>query len=161
MKVTKFDVILNIWVCIVICAVLSFALPMIAKGTITLPEYLSGFIVSTILSFILIMFLPIIKLGDSFAAKCGAEAHTVKRQLLTTIILALIMGTIMSIAMTWWGLRNVPGYQEFFWMAWFAAFPWALLIIYASANVALWTGIPLTKKIMGIPSGPPPDNQAE
>jgi hypothetical protein len=161
MRITKFDVILNLWVSIVISLILSFVLPMIATGHLTVAEYCSGFAVSLVVSFVLVMFLPVVKLGDMFAAKCGAKPFTLPRQLLTTIVLALIMGTIMSLFMTWWGVRVIPGWQNFFFGAWLKAFPWALLVIYVSANISLWTGIPLTKKILGIPPGPPPGPQLD
>ena len=155
MKVTKFDVVLNIWVAFLISAVLSIVLPLIAKGGLTVGEFFSGLGISFVLSFVLVLVLPIVQLGDKFAAACSAKPHTMPRQLLTTVVLALIMGVIMSLVMNWWGLHAVPGYENFYWSAWLKSFPFALIVIYIMANISLSTGIPLTKKILGIPQGPP------
>jgi hypothetical protein len=155
MKLTKFDVYLNVWVSLVISAILSFTLPMIANGYVTVGEYLSGLLISFLISLVLVLVLPVVKWGDLFAAKCGAVPHTMSGQLLATIILALVIGTFMSLIMTWWGVRNVPGFQSFFMSAWLNAYPWALLVIYASANISLWTGIPLVKTLLRISSGSP------
>lgn len=157
MKVTKFDTILNIWVSLIISLVLSYALPMITNGSITTGEYFSGLIISFVISFILVMLIPIVKLGDMFAAECGTKPNTIARQLLSTIVLVLIMGTVMSLIMTWWGLHNISDYTSFFFTSWLHAYPWVLFIIYITSNISLWTGIPLTKRILGISSGEPLD----
>ncbi|MDR0653525.1 MAG: hypothetical protein LBG12_09510 [Synergistaceae bacterium] len=153
MKLTKFDVYLNVWISLVISAILSFTLPLIANGHVTAGEYMSGLFISFVISFVLVLVIPVVKWGDLFAAKCGAVPHTASGQLLATIVLALVIGTFMSLIMTWWGVRNVPGFQNFFLSAWMNAYPWALLVIYVSANISLWTGIPLVKKLLGIQSG--------
>ncbi len=159
MKITKFDMILNLWVSLIISLILSYALPMLATGGVTAGGYISGLIVSFIISMVLVTFVPLVKWGDMFAAKCGAKPFTVPRQLLAAIVLVLIMATVMSSSMTWFFIHNIPGYQSFFLSAWLHAYPWALLVVYISANISLWTGIPLTKKILGIPSGVPEDHQ--
>jgi hypothetical protein len=156
MKITKFDVYLNIWVSLLISAVLSFALPMIANGHVAAAGYFSGLALSFIVSLILVLAIPLVKLGDMFAALCGTKPHTIPRQLLSTVVLALIIGTAMSLIMTWWGVRNIPGFQEFFLSAWLYAYPFALVILYVILNISLWTGVPLVKKLLGIPGGPLP-----
>jgi len=153
MKVTKFDLVLNVWVSFVICAVMSYMFPIFTTGHITAGEFFSGLGVSMIISYALVTIFPIAPLGDRFAAKCRAKPHTFARQLLTTVVLSLIMSVVMSIFMTWWGLHNVQGFQAFFWSAWAHTYPLALLIIYFCANVGLSTGIPMTMKILHVPSG--------
>ena len=43
--------------------------------------------------------------------------------------------------------------------AWLHAWPWALLSVYVSALIGVWTGLPLTMKLCGPPPGMPPGEE--
>ena len=121
MKVTKLDLILNAWISLLIGAVLSICLPIIVKGSVSFGEFLMGTVVSGVLGFLIVLFIPIIPWGFAFAAACGAKPRTLKHQLLTTIVLALCIGIFMSAFMNWLGMRGVPGYQKIFLGVWLHA----------------------------------------
>jgi hypothetical protein len=63
------------------------------------------------------------------------------------VIVALVLGTCMSLLMT----AVNAGVGPWFISAWLSAYYVALISIYASALVGILTGIPLTKAILHIP----------
>lgn len=153
MKITKFEVILNLWISLIINIVLSIVLPILAIGFITWGIFLKGFAIAFTVSTLFVFVVPVVKWGDSFAAALKAKPHTVPSQLLSTIILALILGTLMSLLMTWVNLpKDIP---IPFVPAWLSGYPAVLATVYVSALIGIWTGIPLTMKICHIPQGAP------
>lgn len=151
MKITKFEVILNLWISLIINIVLSIVLPLLAIGFITWGIFLKGFAIAFTVSTVFVFVVPVVKWGDNFAAACKAKPHTLPSQLLSTLILALILGTLMSLLMT----AVNAGVGPHFVAAWLSGYPFALLTVYVSALIGIWTGIPLAMKICHIPKGAP------
>jgi len=157
LKITKFDVYINIWMAFIISAVLSFALPMISTGHLAIGDFFSGLIISWAVSFLVGLFLPFAKWGNMFAAKCGAKPGSMQSMFLANIILAFLMSVIMVLVMTWWGLHLVPDYQNIYLGAAIGSYPWAVLISYIASNIGFATGFHLIVKVLGVnPPGPPP-----
>ena len=153
MKITKFEVILNLWISLIINVVLSIVLPILAIGFINWGIFIKGFAIAFTVSTIFVFIVPVVKWGDSFAAALKTKPHTVPSQLLSTIILALILGTMMSLLMTWVNLpKDIP---IPFVAAWLKGYPAVLATVYVSALIGIWTGIPLTMKLCHIPKGAP------
>lgn len=146
----KFDILLNVWVSLLISIVLSAVLPLLAGAENTFPLYFQGFVISSVVSYILATVLPVVKWGSMFAGLFKQNPRTLPGQLLSTIVMAFILGTFMSFTMT---AINI-GFPPFFMAAWLTAYPWALLVIYAMANISLWTGIPVVKRFMQLPDWP-------
>jgi hypothetical protein len=139
----KFDVILTIWISLVLNAAMSAALPVFAMGFVNLEIFLRGFAIAFTVSTIFVFAVPVVKWGEMFAAACGARPRTVPAQMLSTVVLALILGTGMTLLMT---LVNA-GYGPHFIPAWLSCYPKALVTIYFSALAGLWTGIPIAGQI--------------
>ena len=152
MKKTKFDVILNLWISFVINVILSIVLPILAIGFLTPMIFLKGFIIAFIVSTAFVFIVPIVKWSNNFAALFKVRPHTLPSQLISTILLALCLGTLMSLLMT----AVNAGAGPYFFAAWLSFYPLALLTVYVSAQIGIWTGIHLAKKICHIPKGPQP-----
>lgn len=148
MKLTKYGVYINIWGSIVMSAVLSAALPLLSTGHVTLEGYFSEYIVSFFLSLFIKLFTPVLPLGEKFSDYCQAKEGTLGRQLNTTLVTALMLSFVMSLAMTWWGLHGVPNYQSVYWASWIGAYPWVLVIVYITSNIGLITGRPIVNRIL-------------
>lgn len=151
MKKTKFDIILNIWISLIINIVLSIVLPLIAIGFITWGIFFKGFIIAFSVSTLFVFIVPIVKWGDNFAAVFKVKPHTVPSQLISTVVLTLILGTLMSLLMT----AINAGIGPYFIAAWLSCYLYALLTVYISALIGIWTGIPLAMKVCHIPKGVP------
>lgn len=63
-------------------------------------------------------------------------------------MLSFIVGTVMTLLMT----AINAGIGPHFLAAWWSCYLLALLTVYLSALLGLFTGLPLTKKILGIPA---------
>lgn len=146
----KFDILLNVWISLLISLVLSAVLPLLAGVENTFPLYFQGFVISIVVSYILATILPVVKWGNLFAGLFKQKPRTIPGQLLSTIILAFILGTFMSFTMTAISI----GFPPYFIPAWLSAYPWALLVIYVMANISLWTGIPIVNRFMRLPDWP-------
>ena len=125
-KLTKFDVILNIWVSLIINIALSAVLPAL-NGFLTWGTFFSGFAIAFPVSTILVFVLPVVSWGAKFASLFKLKPNT-----LMTAINA--------------------GIGPHFLAAWWSCYLLALLTVYLSALLGLFTGLPLTKKILGIPA---------
>jgi hypothetical protein len=68
-------------------------------------------------------------------------------KMLSTIIVALILCTCLSLLMT----AVNAGVGPWFVAAWLSAYPFAMLSVYVSALAGILTGVPLTKAILHIP----------
>ncbi len=147
MKRTKFDVIVDLWISLVINIVMSIVLPVLAIGFITWDIFIKGFIIAFIVSTIFVFVIPIIKWGQDFAAFFNAKPRTVMSQLLATVIVALMLGTPMSLLMT----AINAGIGPHFVAAWLSCYLYTLLTVYVSALIGVWTGIPLAMKVCRIP----------
>lgn len=147
MKLTKFEIILNLWISLVINIVLSIALPLLSIKFITLGIFLKGFAIAFTVSTIFVFIVPVVKWGENFAVACKAKPHTISSQLLSTLVLAMILGTLMSLLMT----AVNAGMGPYFFAAWLSLYAYVLLVVYVSALIGIWTGIPLTMKICRIP----------
>lgn len=148
MKRSKFEVALNLWISLVINVVLCIALPLLAIGFINWGIFLKGFIIAFPLSTIFVFLVPIVKWGEHFAAALKAKPYTLASQLLSTLLLALVLGTLMSLLMT----AVNAGVGPFFFKAWISAYPFVLIIVYISALIGIWTGLPLVRRIVAPPA---------
>lgn len=145
---TKFDVVLDIWISVIINVALSIVLPLVAMGFINWAIFLKGFAIAFTVSTIIVFVVPVVQWGGKFAAALGAKPHSLPSQLLSTIIVALVLGTVMTLLMT----AINAGVGPHFLAAWFSCYPIALLAVYVSGLVGIWTGIPLAMKICGVPT---------
>ena len=60
--------------------------------------------------------------------------------------------TFMSMLMTYINAGAFTGlFTPAYFAAWYSAWGWALLSVYLSALVGIWTGLPLTMKLCGPP----------
>ncbi|NLI21107.1 MAG: hypothetical protein GX418_06115 [Clostridiales bacterium] len=149
MKISKYRLVDCIWGALIMGMVLSFAMPMISNGFVTLAEFLSSLIVSFFVGLAIMLFSPIRKISARFATKCGAENGTVKYSLCSAAATTLLMGTAMSIIMTWWGMHAVPGYQSQLFHAWISAYPWVLIVVFIMVNFCQWSGKYVVKLLFG------------
>ena len=142
-KLTKFDVILNLWISLVINVALSIVLPAL-NGFLTLGSFLSGFAIAYPVSTIFVFLVPVVAWGGKFAGLFGLRQGTAMFTIVSTIVLALIMGTFMTLLMTAVNAGIGPHYLA----AWWSCYPLALLTVYLSALLGIFTGVPLTAAIV-------------
>ena len=98
-KYSKFDVILNLWISSVINVVLSIVLPALV-GMLSFGTFLKGFVIAFTVSTILVFLIPVVDWGAKFASLFGLKPGTAGFTLVSTIVLALFLGTIMTLLMT-------------------------------------------------------------
>lgn len=149
-KITKFDVILNIWISLIINIVLSIVLPLVAIGFINAAIFFKGFAIAFTVSTLLVFLVPVAKWGRDVASAFKLKPLTLPYQLVSTLILALILGTLMSLLMTAVNAGTGPQFIS----AWLSCYLWALLSVYVSALVGVWTGIPIAGAMCKIPKEP-------
>lgn len=150
-KMGKFDVFVNIWISLVINVVLSIVLPVVAIGKLTPAIFLKGFVIAFSVSTAFVFLVPVVNLGQRFASLFKVKPQSFPDLLLSTVVLTLILGTLMSLLMT---VVNA-GIGPWFVAAWLSCYVWALLSVYVSAVVGTITAIPLGIKIFGAPGAPP------
>ncbi|MCD7805807.1 MAG: DUF2798 domain-containing protein [Lachnospiraceae bacterium] len=148
-KLTKFFVLTNVWGSIIMSIVLSMMMPILNGRSLTLNGFCTGFVVSFFTSLALKLFTPLIPLSGKLADWSGAPKGTNASQLVSTLLMAACMATIMSLVMTLWGIRNAPNISEIWFSSWIRAWPYAVLIVYVMVNISLWTGNPLVRKLLG------------
>jgi hypothetical protein len=154
----RFNLTLNIYVSIIINIVLCIILPKVAMGMVTWPVFLKGFAIAFPVSTLIVLFIPLNRLGDFIASRLGLKPQTVPFTLVSTFVLAIILGTIMSLLMTAVNAGSFTGYfTPAFFGAWFSAYFWALLSVYVSALVGVFTGLPLAMKLCGPPEDMSPE----
>lgn len=149
MRINKYRFVDCAWGALLMSIVLSFAMPMIANGTITLEEFISNLIVSFFVGLIVMLLLPIDKISSRFAMKCGANKDTMKFNLCSAASTTVIMGTIMSIIMTWWGMHTVPDYRARLFGEWSRTYPWVLIIVFIMVIICQLSGSYIVKLIFG------------
>ena len=148
----KFNLTLNIYISAIINIALCIVLPIVAMHTLNWPIFLKGFAIAFPISTLIVLFIPINKLGDLVASKFGLKPQTVPFTMVSTAVLAFIVGTIMSLLMTAVNAGKFTGYfTPAYFGAWFSCWGWALLAVYVSALIGIWTGLPLTMKLCGPP----------
>ena len=148
----KFNLILNLWISLIINISLSIVLPIVAMGTVNLPVFLRGFAIAFPVSTVLVLLLPLNQLGDFIAAKLGFLPQTIPFTFASTAVLSFTLGTFMSMLMTYINAGAFTGlFTPAYFAAWFSAWGWALLSVYISALIGLYTGLPLTMKLCGEP----------
>lgn len=144
-KPTKFDVILNIWISLIINVALSIVLPAL-NGFLTWETFITGFAIAFPTSTLFVFLVPVVSWGAKFAAlfklKQGAPLFTI----VSTVILAFLMGTFMTLLMT----AVNAGFGPHFFAAWWSCYPLALLTVYLSALLGIFTGLPLVKAMLGV-----------
>ena len=145
-KLTKFDVILSLWISLIINVALSIVLPAL-NGFLTLKSFLVGFAIAYPVSTIFVFIVPVISWVAKFAGTCGLKPDTPAFTLVSTIILALIMGTFMTLLMT----AVNAGVGPHYFAAWWSCYPIALATVYASAVCGIFSGVPLTKALVKTP----------
>lgn len=146
-KNTKFDVILNIWISLIINIALSIILPAL-NGFLTWVAFIKGFAVAFPVSTVLVFILPVVSWGAKFAMLFKLKPATPAFTFVSTIILSFIIGTLMTLLMT----AINAGIGPHFYAAWWSCYLLALLTVYLSALLGIFTGLPLTKKILGVPA---------
>lgn len=147
----KFNIIFNLWVSLIINIALCIVLPLVAMNMINWGIFIKGFLIAFPVSTLLVLFVPIVPLGHKVASGFGLAENSVPFTLVSTIVLALILGTLMSLLMT----AVNAGVGPFFVMAWWSCYPIVLLTVYVTALIGIFTGLPLTMKLAG---PPPADN---
>ena len=145
-KLTKFDVILSLWISLVINVALSIVLPAL-NGFLTFGSFLKGFAIAYPVSTIFVFVVPVIAWGAKFAGVCKLKPDTPGFTLASTVILALIMGTFMTLLMT----AVNAGIGPHFFAAWWSCYPIALATVYLSALAGIFSGVPLTKALVRAP----------
>ena len=146
----KFNIVFNLWVSLVINVALCICLPLAAMKMITAAIFIKGFIIAYPVSTIFVLFVPVVPLGHKVAGALGAKQASIPFTMISTVILALLLGTPMSMLMT----AVNAGTGPWFVAAWLSCYPIALLTVYLSALLGIWTGGPLTFRL----AGPPPKN---
>ena len=148
----RFNLTLNIYISVIINAALSVVLPMVAMGMVSTEIFLKGFAIAFPVSTIIVLLIPINRLGDLIASKLGLRPQSVPFTLVSTAVLALILGTFMSLLMTAVNAGKFTGYfTPAYFAAWLSAYPWALLSVYISALIGVFSGLPLCMKLFGPP----------
>lgn len=120
--------------------VLSIVMQLIANGRVRFYDFWTGFLISFFASLALKLITPIIEAGQYLAERMGAVPRTIRYQLTSTVFLALMMGTVMSLLMTWWGVCRVPDYWSIYLQSWLREYPWVLLTVYVMINISIPTG---------------------
>lgn len=131
---------MQMWGSLLMSTVLSIVMQLIASGRVRFYDFWTGFLISFFASLALKLITPIIEAGQYLAERMGAVPHTIRYQLTSTIFLALMMGTVMSLLMTWWGVCRVPDYQSIYLQSWLREYPWVLLTVYVMINISIPTG---------------------
>lgn len=145
-KLTKFDVILNLWISLIINVALSIVLPAL-NGFLTLKSFIVGFAIAYPVSTIFVFIVPVIVWGAKFALALGIKPDTPGFTVVSTVILALVMGTFMTLLMT----AVNAGVGPHFFAAWWSCYPIALAIVYLSALAGIFSGLPLVKALVKAP----------
>ena len=155
----KFNLILNIWISLIINIVLSIVLPIVAMGMVNFSIFIRGFAIAFPVSTIVVLVVPITKLGDFIASKLGCKPRSILFTMVSTAVLSLLLGSFMSLLMTAVNAGPYTGlFTPAYFGAWFSAWGWALLSVYISALFGIWTGLPLTMKLCGPPAMAPEKN---
>lgn len=110
--------------------------------------FFSGFAIAFPVSTILVFVLPVVSWGAKFASLFKLKPNTPVFTIVSTIVLSFIVGTVMTLLMT----AINAGIGPHFLAAWWSCYLLALLTVYLSALLGLFTGLPLTKKMLGIPA---------
>lgn len=134
------------WISFVINVVLSIVLPALV-GKLNFGTFIKGFLIAFTVSTILVFLIPVVDWGAKFASCFGLKPNTPSFTIVSTVVLALFLGTIMTLLMT----ALNAGIGPHFFAAWWSCYPIALLTVYLSALLGIFTGVPLTKAIVGIP----------
>ena len=122
---------------------LSIVLPAL-NGFLTWGSFLSGFAIAYPVSTIFVFIVPVVAWGGRFAALFGLKPNTPLFTVVSTIVLALIMGTFMTLLMT----AVNAGIGPHYFAAWWSCYPLALLTVYLSALLGIFTGIPLVSSLV-------------
>lgn len=145
-KLSKFDVVLSLWISLIINVALSVVLPAL-NGFLSFKSFLVGFAIAYPVSTIFVFIVPVISWGAKFAGACKLRPDTPGFTFASTIILALVMGTFMTLLMT----AVNAGIGPHFLAAWWSCYPIALATVYLSALCGIFSGIPLTKAVIKAP----------
>ena len=145
-----FSLVLGIWIAFVNTLIICFAMPLIIAGKITLIQYFSNMPLPFILGIVLVTLIPLPKWGNMIAGKLGTKPGTFKQQLIASFFMVIIIAPIISFSMMWWNVHRMPNYTTFLMSTWISALPKVILAVYISANIAIWSGIPLVKRILSV-----------
>ena len=141
-KLNKFDIILNIWISLIINVALSIVLPAL-NGVLSFGSFIYGFAIAFPVSTIFVFLVPVVAWGAKFAGLFKLQPNTPAFTVVSTLVLALIMGTFMTFLMT----AVNAGIGPYFFAAWWSCYGIALLTVYLSALLGIFTGIPVTKAL--------------
>ena len=147
----KFNLTINLYISLLINIALSIILPLAAMHMISLPIFLRGFAIAFPVSTIIALMIPINKLGDRLASALGLKPDTAPFRMVSTALFSLILGTFMSFLMT----AVNAGIGPWFLAAWWSVYGWALLSVYLSALLGVFTAFPVAVRLCGPPPGMP------
>lgn len=142
----KDNIVSQIWGSCLMSVILSLEMPLLAKGSVGLADFCTGFAVSFFASLALKLLTPIIDLGQTLAEKAGARRRTLWFRILSTAFQAVMMGTCMSLLMTWWGMRNSAALASLYWNSWMHGYPYVLVTVFILINVSIVTSALIFKK---------------
>lgn len=88
-NLNRFNLVFNIYVSVIINVALCIVLPLTAMGVLSLPIFFKGFIIAFPVSTLIVLFLPISRLGDSVAEKFGLRVHSFPHTRIISRIISL------------------------------------------------------------------------
>ncbi|MBQ6622241.1 MAG: hypothetical protein IJH75_05355 [Mogibacterium sp.] len=148
----KFNLTINIYISLIINIVLSIVLPLKSVGMLNPAIFFKGFIIAFPVSTIFVLLVPLNKLGDKIAGAFGLKPNSAGFKLVSTAVLALILGTLMCMMM----VAIMAGVGPWYWDAVKGVYPTVLISVYLSALVGVFTAFPVAVKLCGPPPGMPP-----
>lgn len=149
MEIDRFGLFVTTWMCLFLAIVLSFILPILFTGSVSMMVFIEGFVVSFAISLVISLVLPLMQWGGMAAAACGAKPDTLPWHFVSTALLSLIMATILSLVMVFYFMP--PEARSHFLYTWISAYPFVLLGTYVSALIAAPIGVAIAKKCCGVP----------
>lgn len=149
MKFTKFDVVLNVWISLILNFLLNLFVPLCTGAGLTFASFISCFAIAYVISFLLALFVPIMQIADKFANLFKLKLGTIPHLLVGNVAAAIIMASIMNAVMVVWSIKDVPGFTSILIPAILAGWPYAIFFAWIGQCIGIWTGVPLAKKILG------------
>lgn len=148
----RYNIFINLYISFIINVVLCLVLVYVSTGGLNFKEVAVGFLIAFPVSTLLVLFVPVNRLGDFVAVKCGAKLRTPPCILISTAVLAAILATFMSLLMVAVMAGKYVGvFTPAYFGNWLHCYPWALISVYLSALLGAFTAFPLAVKLFGPP----------
>lgn len=152
---------------ILMAVTLSFCLSLIgtlSSGHFTIPAFLISFAISTVISFIIGMIVPMKKVEDGLVRKCGLEERSLPARLLSTLVSDLIYTPILTFSMVFMAYKQATAHGEK--MPFARVFVSSLIVSLIAAYIIIFIVTPLFLKfvmkkngVSGPPAGGPPTDR--